>query len=534
METERSTGEAFRLPRKLSRRPTAVRGFNELWPTRTDSSQPALDDPTLSADDLSNYCRYSLSSTQTLVEEMSCIPAPEQEGLHGASSHSNGTHRPVLDVSAVAGAATSSGASTSGQDLSSAELLGRAAEAAYAEKSTGFLRQLVFGRLQKLEHGAVVVKEGKHSWLFGDAECTTPAILMVRSPKFYRRIVTGGGLGAAESYIQGEWDSTDLCELLQVLGRNSSVLSSVNGTLANLLKPIRLAANWFQRNTKAGSRRNISAHYDLSNDFFALMLDPSMTYSSAVFARPEMTLAEAQHEKYDRICRKLDLKPADHVLEIGTGWGGMAIHAAKNYGCRVTTTTISAQQHQLAKARIHEAGLEDRITLLQQDYRDLTGSYDKLISIEMIEAVGEQYLPGYFAQCSKLLKPDGAMALQAITIPDHRFDAYRRSVDFIQRYIFPGGFLPSIGAIGKSLAKSTDFRFFHSEDFGPHYAETLLQWRENFWQAIDRVRQLGFDRRFIRTWEYYLCYCEAGFRERLIGVSQLVLTKPLARMEPIL
>lgn len=386
----------------------------------------------------------------------------------------------------------------------------------------------------KLEDGAVLVKEGKQSWRFGDPACSTPATLIVRSPKFYRRVVTGGGLGAAESYIQGDWDSSDLCHLLQVLGRNSGVLSSVNGTMANLLKPIRSAANWFQRNTKAGSRRNISAHYDLSNDFFALMLDSSMTYSSAVFAKPDMTLAEAQHEKYDRICRKLNLKASDHVLEIGTGWGGMAIHAAKNYGCRVTTTTISKQQHQLAESRIHQAGLQDRITLLQQDYRDLKGSYDKLISIEMIEAVGEKYLPGYFAQCSRLLKADGAMALQAITIPDHRYDAYRRSVDFIQRYIFPGGFLPSIGAIGGALASSTDFRFVHCEDFGSHYADTLQIWRENFWKAIDKVRQLGFDRRFIRTWEYYLCYCEAGFRERLIGVSQLVLTKPLARMEPIL
>ncbi|MFO0941086.1 MAG: cyclopropane-fatty-acyl-phospholipid synthase family protein [Pirellulales bacterium] len=292
--------------------------------------------------------------------------------------------------------------------------------------------------------------------------------------------------------------------------------------------------NWFQRNTKAGSRRNISAHYDLSNDFFSLMLDASMTYSSAVFAKPEMTLAEAQHEKYDRICRKLNLKPSDHILEIGTGWGGMAIHAAEHYGCRVTTTTISQQQYQLAKTRIQDAGLQDRINLLQLDYRDLTGKYDKLISIEMIEAVGEKYLPGYFAQCSRLLKPEGAMALQAITIPDHRFDAYRHSVDFIQRYIFPGGFLPSIGAIGRSLAAQTDFRFVHCEDFGSHYADTLGIWRENFWNAIDQVRELGFDNRFIRTWQYYLCYCEAGFRERLIGVCQLVLTKPLARLEPIL
>ena len=234
------------------------------------------------------------------------------------------------------------------------------------------------------------------------------------------------------------------------------------------------------------------------------------------------------------MCRKLQLRPSDHVLEIGSGWGGFAEHAVTNYGCQVTTTTISSEQHSYAERRFRESGIQDRVTLLNRDYRDLTGKFDKLVSIEMIEAVGEKFLPGYFAKCSELLKPDGMMCLQAITIPDHRYDQYRKSVDFIQKYIFPGGFLPSMTAMANCVGKGTDFRFFHVEDFGPHYAETLARWRRNFWREIEQVKALGFDQRFIRTWQYYLCYCEAGFRERQIGVSQIMLTKPASRAEPIL
>jgi cyclopropane-fatty-acyl-phospholipid synthase len=264
------------------------------------------------------------------------------------------------------------------------------------------------------------------------------------------------------------------------------------------------------------------------------MLDSTMTYSSGVFPSPNATLKEASVEKYDRICRKLQLSPQDHVLEIGTGWGGFAEHAARQYGCQVTTTTISHQQHAYAARRFSDASLGERVTLLKDDYRDLSGEYDKLVSIEMIEAVGEKFLPSYFEKCSELLKPDGMMLLQAITIPDHRYDRYRKSVDFIQRYVFPGGFLPSMGAIGNCIGRKTDFRFFHAEDFGSHYARTLADWRVNFWREIEAVRSLGFDDRFIRTWHYYLCYCEAGFYERQIGVSQLLLTRPACRREPLL
>jgi len=321
---------------------------------------------------------------------------------------------------------------------------------------------------------------------------------------------------------------------MQVLARNSEVLVGVETGLARLAGPFRNAANWLRRNTQAGSKRNIASHYDLSNDFFALMLDATMTYSSGVFPSPGATLEEASIEKYDRVCRKLKLTADDHLLEIGTGWGGFAEHAATHYDCQVTTTTISDAQYAYAKQRFREKGLDDRVTLLKDDYRDLRGTYDKLASIEMIEAVGAKFLPGFFAKCSHLLKPEGVMCLQAITIPDHRFETYRKSVDFIQQYIFPGGFLPSFGAIASCLGSQTDFRLFHVEEFGTDYATTLAHWRHRFWQAINRVRSLGFDDRFIRTWHYYLCYCEAGFRERQIGVCQMVLTKPGSRQEPIL
>ncbi len=395
-------------------------------------------------------------------------------------------------------------------------------------------RQAVLRRLARLKYGQLTLVDRSGAFEFGEVgACGPAATINVANRRFYREVVLGGALGAAESYLRGDFDSPDLMAALQVLARNAELLAGIERGAANLLRPARHAANWLKRNTRAGSKRNIAAHYDLSNEFFALMLDRTMTYSSGLFLKPEMTLEEASVAKYDRICRKLELTPRDHLLEIGTGWGGFAEHAARNYGCRVTTTTISDQQHDYAARRFQEGGLADRVALLRQDYRDLQGRFDKLVSIEMIEAVGEKYLPGYFSKCSNLLKPDGMMCLQAITIPDHRYDRYRKSVDFIQRYIFPGGFLPSMGAMAGAIGQGTDFRIQHVEDFGPHYAATLAKWRTNFWRQIDQVKQLGFDERFIRTWEYYLCYCEAGFRERQIGVAQLVLTKPACRRAPL-
>ena len=350
--------------------------------------------------------------------------------------------------------------------------------------------------------------------------------ITVLDPRFYRHVVLGGSLGAAEAYLRGYWDSVNLTAAMRVLARNAEVLAAMEKGAPLLLKPLRALANRLRNNSRAGSRRNIAAHYDLSNEFFSLMLDPTMTYSCGVFDSPGSTLQQASVEKYDRICRRLRLGPADHLLEIGTGWGGFAEHAAVNYGCRVTTTTISEQQYTYSKKRFADASLGDRVTLLKEDYRDLSGQFDKLVSIEMIEAVGERYLPAFFSKCSELLRPDGAMVLQAITIPDYRYDGYRRSVDFIQRYIFPGGFLPSFGKITDCLRCRTDLTLLQAEDFGPHYARTLAHWRRNFLGNIERVRSLGFDERFLRMWEYYLCNCEVGFRERKIGVSQMLLTKP--------
>lgn len=396
-------------------------------------------------------------------------------------------------------------------------------------------RRAVLNRFGHLRIGQLTVVDRSGTFSFGkfDAEGLSGTI-RVHDRRFYRDVAMGGSLGAAESYIRGRFDSPDLTTAMRVLAANQEALAGMDRGPARLLRPLRAVANGVRRNSRAGSKRNISAHYDLSNPFFALMLDPTMTYSSGVFPSPDASLEAASIEKYDRICRKLQLRPRDHVLEIGTGWGGFAEHAAKQYGCRVTTTTISDQQHAYAQHRFRRQGLDHRITLLKQDYRDLQGGFDKLVSIEMIEAVGEKFLPGYFAKCSQLLKPDGMMCLQAITIPDQRYQRYRKSVDFIQRYIFPGGFLPSMGAMADCVGRRTDLRYLHVEDFASHYADTLVHWRANFWRAIDRVKALGFDDRFIRTWHYYLCYCEAGFRERQIGVSQLLLAKPNCSREPLL
>ena len=389
-------------------------------------------------------------------------------------------------------------------------------------------------RLSRLELGYLRVTDGEGTSELGrENGSEISATMRVNDLRFYRSVVLGGGLGAAAAYIRGAWETPDLTAWMRLLARNQAVLAGSEQGLPQLLKPARWLAHWLRRNTRAGSRRNISAHYDLSNEFFALMLDPTMTYSCGCFASPTSTMESASIEKYDRICRKLQLQPQDHILEIGTGWGGFAEHAARHYGCRVTTTTISEEQHSYAASRFRREALQDRITLLKDDYRDLRGHYDKLVSIEMIEAVGERFLPQFFRKCSSLLKSDGMMLLQAITIPDHRYDAYRRSVDFIQQYIFPGGFLPSMRAMAESVGRGTDLRFFHHEEFGAHYARTLAEWRRNFWNRIEQVRSQGFDEQFIRTWHYYLCYCEAGFHERQIGVSQLLLTKPDCRREPI-
>lgn len=350
----------------------------------------------------------------------------------------------------------------------------------------------------------------------------------VHDAEFYRQIVLGGSLGAADAYLDGHWTTPDLTTVLRVMARNDAALGSLDGPLGRCSTAIRSLYHWWNSNTRRGSRRNIAAHYDLGNEFFRLFLDPTMTYSCGLFADSDATMEEASTEKYDRICRQLRLRPSDRVIEIGTGWGGFSVHAARHYGCHVTTTTISNEQHAWAAQAISEAGLGGRIRLLQQDYRDLEGTYDKLVSIEMIEAVGYRYLPTFFQKCCQLLEPHGTMMLQAITIPDQRMDDYRRSMDFIQRYIFPGGFLPSLGTMNAAIKAKTDLQILGLDDFAHHYARTLMKWQTTFNAHTEAIRSLGFGDEFLRAWNYYFSYCAAGFLERKIGLAQILLARPRA------
>ncbi len=390
----------------------------------------------------------------------------------------------------------------------------------------------MLAKLSGITGGSITIVDGNNRDTFGDRHADLHAVIQVNDPAFYRAIALGGSMGAGESYRDGLWECDNLVALIQIFSRNMQASSDLGGLWNSLLDLGRKVAHRVNRNSRTGSRRNIAAHYDLSNDFYSLFLDETMTYSSGVFPESDSTMREASIEKYDRICRKLRLTPSDSVLEIGTGWGGFAEHAVTQYGCRVTTTTISKQQHAYAANRFATKGIDDRVTLLLTDYRDLTGQYDKLVSIEMIEAVGHEYFDTFFGKCSSLLKPDGLFAFQAITIPDQRYDNYRKSVDFIQKYIFPGGCLPSLGAMTRSVGRVTDMQFAHIEDFAEHYARTLQCWRERFFANSDPIRDLGMTDSFLRLWDYYLCYCEGAFREKQIGVAQVLLQKPGNRLCP--
>ncbi|MGE0824159.1 MAG: class I SAM-dependent methyltransferase [Candidatus Binatia bacterium] len=399
-----------------------------------------------------------------------------------------------------------------------------------------FARAMVLARLQNLQTGKLVVIDGIEQFVFGlpDSDFPLSVTLSVQDQRFYLDILFGGSVGAGEAYMSGYWSCDNLTTLVRILVRNRAVLEGMETGLACLTAPVRKLIHTLRQNTKSGSRHNIAAHYDLGNEFFSLFLDETMTYSCGIFEKENSSLPEASLAKIDRICRKLQLSPHDHVLEIGTGWGSFALYAAQHYGCRVTTTTISQQQHELAQQRVAAAGLSERITLLLQDYRDLSGQYDKLVSIEMIEAVGHAFYETYFRCCSNLLKPEGMMLLQAILIADQHYEHAKRSVDFIQRYIFPGSCIPSLTAICQAIAKATDMRLSHLEDLTPHYAETLRLWRERFFDNIQQVRALKYPEEFIRMWEFYLCYCEGGFRERVINDVQMLFVKPLNRQTPIL
>jgi cyclopropane-fatty-acyl-phospholipid synthase len=386
-------------------------------------------------------------------------------------------------------------------------------------------RRLVLTRLESLRDGCLRIREGGDRIEFGTPNSGSAAMITVNDPAFYAELAFGGSVGAAESYMLGHWQADDLTALMRIMLRNRTALDALETGLAHASAPLRLAAHWLHRNTRAGSRRNISAHYDLGNDFFRLFLDQTMMYSCALFERPEMTLAEASTAKLDAICRRLALGPPDNVLEIGTGWGGFALHAAGRYGCRVTTTTISPSQYELARERVSAAGLEDRITILLEDYRDLKGTFAKLVSVEMIEAIGHRQFEEFFRRCSERLAPGGQMLLQSITIADHRYARVRDEVDFIKRYIFPGSCIPSVSALAQAMAGASDFRIVHLADIGPHYATTLARWRENFLANLPRVRALGLPESFIRMWEFYFCYCEAGFAERALSDVQMLLEK---------
>ena len=396
------------------------------------------------------------------------------------------------------------------------------------EKNGGLARSFMLKVLAKLQIGSLTLKEQNETLTFGSsADPSAPhAEVHVHDNDLYRRILTGGSIAAGETFIEGLWSSPDLTAVTRAFSANMAMLEAMSDK-QNLLARVALkVSHWARRNTATRSRENISAHYDLGNNFFSLFLDPSMMYSSAVYPTPDSDLATAAQHKLRLICEDLELTAEDHLVEIGTGWGGMAIFAAEHYGCRVTTTTISREQFDYTVAAVADKGLQDRITVLFDDYRDLQGRFDKLVSIEMIEAVGHQFYDTYFATVSRLLKPHGKAVIQAITMTEQRYEQARDSVDFIKRYIFPGGCLPSLTVISDSLSRVTDMQMSHLRDITRDYADTLSAWHDGFLGKLDTVRQMGFDDRFIRMWRYYLSYCEGGFRERIIGTYQITMTKP--------
>jgi cyclopropane-fatty-acyl-phospholipid synthase len=384
-------------------------------------------------------------------------------------------------------------------------------------------RRLVIALFGRIRAGSLSVEEADGERSFGEGE--PHGVLRVRSPKAWPQLLRGSR-GLAESYARGYWDSPDLTALIRVAARNSTQIDNFRRHVRPLVAPFLFAAGTSRANGRRASRKQIAAHYDLGNEMFELMLDPTMSYSCTLFERDDMTLEEAAVAKLDLVCEQLDLRPSDHLLEIGTGWGGLAIHAARTRGCRVTTTTISREQHDLAVERVRQAGLEDRVTVLLQDYRELRGRFDKLVSIEMIEAVGWRNFDAYFRKCSELLTESGAMLLQAITIDDRAYEVEKRTRSFIRTYIFPNGCLPSLGVIRRCVARETDMQLVALQDLTKSYVRTLREWRANFDSHWTRLRQLGYDERFRRLWRLYLAYCEAGFAERRIADVQVLLAKP--------
>jgi cyclopropane-fatty-acyl-phospholipid synthase len=384
-------------------------------------------------------------------------------------------------------------------------------------------RRLLSLLLRRIGTGSLIVLEDGERAVYGTG--APAATIAVHSSRMWRMGVLGSR-GLADAYADGLWDSPDLAALVRLAARNAAGLDRLRARLAPVRVPLQRARAWLWPSTRGRRRRDVAAHYDLGNELFCRMLDPTMSYSCAVFEDAGMTLEEAQLAKLELICEKLDLRPGDRLLEIGTGWGALAIHAAATRGCRVTTTTISREQHEYAVAAVRRAGLEDRVTVLLEDYRDLTGRYDKLVSIEMIEAVGWRHTGAFFARCSELLAPHGVMLLQAITIDDRAYEVEKASRSFMNTRIFPGGCLPSLETVTRAAARRTDLQVVGLEDITAHYVETLRRWRRRFSVHAGELAGLGYDERFRRLWTLYLSYCEAGFAERRILDLQVVLAKP--------
>lgn len=387
-------------------------------------------------------------------------------------------------------------------------------------------RNLLFSLLGRLKNAQLTVRDELGVSRFGDPESDLHAHLLVHDTTLYTRILTGGSIGAAESYVDGDWESEELVNVMRIFARNIDTLDRMENRLGWARWIFSRLIQFKNRNTRKGSKDNIAAHYDLGNDLYELLLDKQMQYSSAVFQHPGQTLDLAQENKLELICQKLELSEQDHLLEIGTGWGGLACHAARNYGCKVTTTTLSKEQFRYAQDMVARQGLGDKVTLLLKDYRDLDGHYSKLVSVEMIEAVGHEFLQAYFAQLQNLLQPRGKMLIQAITIDDRQYDQYRKSVDFIQKFIFPGGCLPSIHEISRHLKQSTSLQIRELIDYGLDYAKTIEHWTQSLTKHGDALQLLGYDERFQRLWHYYFAYCRGGFMENHIGLVHLLAHKP--------
>ena len=396
-------------------------------------------------------------------------------------------------------------------------------------------RKIILGYFKEIKEGQITVKENSDHMVFGEVTPKFPvkATIEVQNSRMYMDIAAKGLNGSADAFIKGWWTCDNLTNLVRIFTRNRDTANKFESGIANLAIWALKLSHSCRRNNLKESLRNIHAHYDLGNEFFSTFLDDTRMYSCAIFTKPESSLHEASITKIDRICKKLNLSPTDHLLEIGTGWGGFALYAAKNYGCRITSTTISQEQFIFSENLIKKNGLQDQVTILKKDFRELEGQFDKLVSIEMIEAIGHRLYKTFFQKCGQLLKPEGLLAIQAITITDNLFHESKDFIDFIKQYIFPGSCIPSISALC-SAASSSDIKLFHLEDITPHYARTLKEWRTNFLQNKSRVKKLGFTNPFIRLWLFYLCYCEGGFIERQIGNVQMVFTKPLCRRDPIL